>query len=62
MPTTIFAARGADPLFNQTPFLTREMARKAFGERLKLFADYRRHADPENRLLDSHFRELLPGA
>ena len=53
------SARGGEPLFNQTPFLTREQAQKAFGERLKLFADYRRQADPENRLLDSYFRDLL---
>ena len=53
------SARGGQPLFNQTPFLTREQARSAFGERLKLFAEYRRQADPENRLLDSYFRELL---
>ena len=53
------SARGGQPLFNQTPFLTREQAQKAFAERLKLFADYRRHADPENRLLDSYFRDLL---
>jgi len=26
---------------------------------LKLFADYRRQADPDNRLLDSYFREFL---
>jgi hypothetical protein len=38
------------------------MARKAFGDRLKLFADYRRQADPDNRMLDSHFRELLADA
>jgi FAD/FMN-containing dehydrogenase len=53
------SARGGQPLFNQTPFLTREQAQKAFAERLKLFADYRRQADPENRLLDSYFRDLL---
>lgn len=47
------------PLFNQTPFLTRAEVEKAFGPRLKLFAEYRRQADPDNRLLDSHFRELL---
>ena len=29
------------------------------GERQKLFADYRRQADPDNRLLDSYFRDLL---
>lgn len=53
------SARGGEPLFNQTPFLTREQAHKAFGGRLKLFADYRRQADPENRLLDSYFRDFL---
>jgi FAD/FMN-containing dehydrogenase len=51
--------RGGFPLFNQTPFLTRAEVTKAFGPRLKLFAEYRRQADPDNRLLDSHFRELL---
>jgi FAD/FMN-containing dehydrogenase len=51
--------RNGCPLFNQTPFLTREEVAKAFGPRLKLFADYRRQADPDNRLLDSYFRELL---
>ena len=51
--------RGGFPLFNQTPFLTREEAQKAFGPRLKLFAEYRRQADPENRLLDAYWRELL---
>jgi L-gulonolactone oxidase len=53
------SARGGAPLFNQTPFLKPEQARKAFAGRLKLFADYRRQADPDGRLLDSHFRELL---
>jgi len=56
------SARGGFPLLNQTPFLTPAMVRKAFGDRLKLFADYRRQADPDNRLLDSHFRELLADA
>ena len=53
------SARGGLPLFNQTPFLNREQARKAFGARLKLFADYRAQIDPDNRLLDSYFKELL---
>ena len=53
------SARGGEPLFNQTPFLTKEQAQKAFGGRLKLFADYRRQADPDNRLLDSYFRDFL---
>jgi FAD/FMN-containing dehydrogenase len=46
-------------MFNQTPFLTKDQAQKAFGGRLKLFADYRRQADPDNRLLDSYFRDFL---
>ena len=53
------SSRGGEPLFNQTPFLTKEQAEKAFGGRLKLFADYRRQADPENRMLDSYFRDFL---
>ena len=53
------SARGGEPLFNQTPFLTSEQAQKAFGGRQKLFADYRRQADPDNRLLDSYFRDFL---
>ena len=53
------SARSGEPLFNQTPFLTKEQAQKAFGGRLKLFADYRRQADPDNRLLDSYFRDFL---
>jgi FAD binding domain len=47
------------PLFNQTPFLTREQARKAFGVRLQQFAARRQAADPKNRMLDTYFRELL---
>jgi len=47
------------PLFNQTPFLTREQARRAFGVRLQQFAARRKAADPKDRMLDSHFRELL---
>lgn len=47
------------PLFNQTPFLTREQARRAFSTRLQQFAARRKAADPKDRLLDSYFRELL---
>ena len=34
------------PLFNQTPFLTREQARRAFGARLQQFAAIRRRPIP----------------
>jgi FAD/FMN-containing dehydrogenase len=48
------------PLFNQTPFLTRDQVQKAFGVRLQQFAAQRKAADPKDRMLDSYFRELLP--
>lgn len=51
--------RGGLPLFNQTAFLTRAQARKAFGERIDRFEDWRRRCDPEDRMLDSLFRDLL---
>ena len=47
------------PLFNQTPFLTREQVLRAFGVRLQQFAARRKEADPKDRMLDSYFRELL---
>ena len=51
--------RGGTPLFNQTPFLTRDMVRRAFGTRLQKFAAARQAVDPQDRLLDHYFRELL---
>ena len=56
------SARGGVPLLNQTPFLTAAQVRKAFGDRLKQFAEARAAADPKNRMLDSYFRELLSDA
>jgi hypothetical protein len=50
---------GAQPLFNQSPFLTRDQVVKAFGARLEKFAEYRRKLDPANRLLTPYFAELL---
>ena len=47
------------PLFNQTPFLTRDQVRKAFGVRIQQFAARRKAVDPKDRMLDSYFRELL---
>jgi hypothetical protein len=46
------SARRGVPLFNQTPFLTRDQVRKAFGVRLQQFAARRKAADPKDRLLD----------
>jgi hypothetical protein len=47
------------PLFNQTFGVTRAQAQKAFGDRLKLLETTRRAHDPDNRLLNDYFRDLL---
>jgi FAD/FMN-containing dehydrogenase len=51
--------RDGVPLFNQTAFLSRAQVRKAFGDRIDIFAGYRRNFDPNGRLLSEYFRELL---
>ena len=59
------SARRGVPLFNQTPFLTRDQVRKAFGVRLQQFAARRKAADPKNRMLDTLFpraAQLKPDA
>jgi FAD/FMN-containing dehydrogenase len=53
------SARRGVPLLNQTPFLTRDQVRKAFGVRLQQFAARRKATDSKNRMLDTYFRELL---
>ena len=50
---------GGKPLLNQTPGLTADVVRGAFGDRLKTFADARKGYDPNNRLLNDYFRTLL---
>jgi|SRR5579875_1013076 len=50
---------GGVPLLNQTWGVTRALAQKALGERLKLFAEARKTYDPENRLLNDYFQDLL---
>jgi FAD/FMN-containing dehydrogenase len=50
---------GGVPLFNQTNLLVRAQVEKAFGDRLRHFDGYRRRFDPEDRLLNPFFRELL---
>lgn len=50
---------GGVPLLNQTFGLTREQVKKAVGERLQILADARKAFDPENRLLNDYFREIL---
>lgn len=50
---------GGVPLFNQTPGVTRPQAEKAFTDRWQKFADQRRFCDPNNRLLNNYFKDLL---
>lgn len=51
--------RGGVPLMNQTFGLTRPMVQKALGDRLQAFADARRTFDPNGRLLNGYFSDLL---
>ncbi len=51
--------RNGKPLPNQTPGLDANIVQNAYGERLKVLADARREYDPQGRLLNAYFRELL---
>ena len=53
------SAHGGRPLFNQTRGVTREQSRKAFGERIDRFNEYRKRFDPQDRMLNEFFREVL---
>jgi FAD/FMN-containing dehydrogenase len=50
------------PLFNQSWGLKPHHVRKAFGDRIEKFEEYRKRFDPNERLLNSYFRELFQGA
>ena len=50
---------GGIPLFNQTKWLNRELVRRAFGDRIDSFRSYRKRFDPEDRLLNEYFAEVL---
>ena len=56
------SAHGGKPLFNQSWGLTPEQVRKAFGDRIDKFEEYRKRYDPDERLLNSYFRELFKAA
>jgi FAD/FMN-containing dehydrogenase len=51
--------QGGIPLLNQTARVTAGQAQKGLGERLKLFGKTRKAYDPNNRLLNGFFRDLL---
>src|SRR5262245_42855393 len=47
------------PLLNQTRSLTQEQTALAFGPRLKMFGTLRQKLDPDDRLLNVYFAQLL---
>jgi FAD/FMN-containing dehydrogenase len=49
------------PLFNQTYGVTHAIAQKAYGKRLEKFEEARKTFDPNNRLLNDYFAEVLHG-
>ncbi|MGA2119988.1 MAG: FAD-binding protein [Bryobacteraceae bacterium] len=51
--------QGGIPLFNQTYGITPAQAQKALGDRLTAFAAARKTYDPQGRLLNDYFRQLL---
>lgn len=50
---------GGQPLMNQSPALNNELMKNAFGRRLEDFKAVRDQYDPQRRLLNDHFAELL---
>jgi hypothetical protein len=53
------STRGGIPLFNQTPGLTRDQVRLAFGDKLTTLNAKRKELDPTDRMLNDYYRELL---
>jgi FAD binding domain/D-arabinono-1,4-lactone oxidase len=51
--------RNGIPVLNQTPQLTPAMLKKAYGDRLQTLNTARKQYDPENRLLNAYFAQLL---
>jgi FAD/FMN-containing dehydrogenase len=52
-------ARGGRPLLNQSPFVTRAHVVAAYGDRWKRLCDWVREQDPDGRLLNPFFSDLL---
>lgn len=56
---TLCSQHNGSPLLNQTPFLTSQHLRRAYGERLDAFKALRRQYDPQDRMLNAYFADLL---
>jgi FAD/FMN-containing dehydrogenase len=52
--------RNGRPLLNQTPGLTPAILQKAYGDKLATLSATRKQYDPQGRLLNAYFRDLLP--
>jgi FAD/FMN-containing dehydrogenase len=53
------AARGGLPLLNQSPFVKKEHVVAAYGDRWKKLCDWVRTVDPDRRMLNPFFAELM---
>jgi hypothetical protein len=51
--------RGGIPLLNQSPFVTREHVVAAYGDRWKALSDWVRSVDPDRRMVNAFFADLL---
>jgi FAD/FMN-containing dehydrogenase len=51
--------RGGRPLLNQSPFVTKQQVTKAYGERWQQLSDWVRTVDPDRRMVNPFFAELL---
>ena len=52
--------RGGIPLLNQSPFVKKEHVVAAYGDRWKKLGDWLRTVDPDRRMVNEFFAELLP--
>jgi FAD/FMN-containing dehydrogenase len=53
------ALRGGVPLLNQSPFIKKAHVVAAYGDRWKKLCDWIRSVDPDGRMLNPYFAELL---
>jgi hypothetical protein len=51
--------RGGRPLLNQSPFVTKQHVADGYGERWQKVSDWVRTVDPDRRMVNEFFAELL---
>jgi FAD/FMN-containing dehydrogenase len=51
--------RGGRPLLNQSPFVTKQHVVDAYGDRWRMLSDWVRTVDPDRRMLNEFFADLL---